>query len=268
MDKDKRFLAAQKELIELKQALNAKDATILGLKHKIWDNDAANKKILADTEIELQGQREKVTRKNEIINNMLVDNNELKIYNRDFKSKVDRLTDEVQNFKAQQQGLKLEHQSQLHRMNRDYQSLRSEHQALKADYQQLQSQVQIPDTYQEDVKLEPESPPRDTPENRRPFSHPYAPRERRMYGPDFRPRRFYPTGTGAVWPRKYGSNASWDLGLCQAHFSYPEVCSHGRACDYRHEPLTRNERSYIQTLVPDGPEFIRMSDHMTHRKEG
>ena len=100
------------------------------------------------------------------------------------------------------------------------------------------------------------------------YAHKYAPQERSTNLADRRKTRFYPEGTGRATPQRYGSNAQWDLGLCLVHFNTPDMCKHGKACDYRHEALTPNERSYIGSLEPEGPEFLVKSDNMTLYKEG
>ncbi|KAF1920759.1 hypothetical protein BDU57DRAFT_534506 [Ampelomyces quisqualis] len=91
------------------------------------------------------------------------------------------------------------------------------------------------------------------------YEHPEAPHMKRTY------RYFvaslpYTTGTGKVWPSRYGSNGHWDLGLCQVHFNTEGDCKFGDQCEYRHDPLTQNERVYITMLKPLGTKFLASSD--------
>jgi hypothetical protein len=90
------------------------------------------------------------------------------------------------------------------------------------------------------------------------YEHPQAPRENKVYK-RFEETRKYAPGTGKVWPSKYGSSAHWDLGLCRVTFDTPQVCMDG-GCEYRHHPLSVNERTYMMFLAPSGPQFLRHSD--------
>jgi hypothetical protein len=90
------------------------------------------------------------------------------------------------------------------------------------------------------------------------YEHPEAPRQNKMYK-RFKESREYAPGTGKVWPSKYGSGGNWDLGLCRVTFDSPHVCVDD-GCEYRHDPLSVNERTYMQFLDPSGPKFLRHSD--------
>jgi hypothetical protein len=90
LSKDEKFLAVQKELISLKEALNGKDATILKTKHKLWENDATSKATLAAAETGLQEHKAKLTQKNKLINQLQIDNTELKTTIRALQAKLSR----------------------------------------------------------------------------------------------------------------------------------------------------------------------------------
>ncbi|CAE7216907.1 hypothetical protein P3342_013087 [Pyrenophora teres f. teres] len=93
------------------------------------------------------------------------------------------------------------------------------------------------------------------------YKHSEAPRKNVKV--DFQrliPSLHYPTGTGKVGPGHYGSNAYWDLGLCQVHFRTPGVCVHGERCEYRHTPLDVDERQYIRFFEKRGPAFLASTD--------
>lgn len=95
--KDKKYLAVQREIVDLKGALNVKDAAILKIKHKLWENDSASKKTVAAGEGELQEQKDKLNQKNQIINQLLLDNNKLKIFDRDLQSRIQRLNTKAES---------------------------------------------------------------------------------------------------------------------------------------------------------------------------
>jgi len=96
------------------------------------------------------------------------------------------------------------------------------------------------------------------------YPHDQAPRENRMFG-GFQASEHYAPGTGKIWPRKYGSGANWDLGLCRIAFDTDKTCIDSR-CEFRHHLLTANERKYIQLLTPFGPNFLRHIDSCTYAK--
>jgi hypothetical protein len=89
------------------------------------------------------------------------------------------------------------------------------------------------------------------------YLHPEAPRENLMYK-HFEESRQYAPGTGKVQPSKYGSGPNWDLGLCHVTFETMAVCEDD-TCEYRHHPLSINERTYMQLLEPDGANFLKRS---------
>jgi hypothetical protein len=99
-----------------------------------------------------------------------------------------------------------------------------------------------------------------------PYGHPEAPRDAKMFR-YFKPEAIdYPSGAGKVWPSRYGSNAAWDLGLCQEYFHTALPCRFGGRCEFRHEPLSNDERVYITFLTPAGPKFLQTSDSFIANK--
>ena len=98
------------------------------------------------------------------------------------------------------------------------------------------------------------------------YGHPEAPRDAKMFR-EFKPEAIdYPFGTGKIRPTKYGSNASWDLGLCQEHFHTDRPCQFGGRCEFRHRRLSNDERVYITFLTPAGPKFLQTSDSFIANK--
>ncbi|KAF2818996.1 hypothetical protein CC86DRAFT_252617, partial [Ophiobolus disseminans] len=91
------------------------------------------------------------------------------------------------------------------------------------------------------------------------YEHPEVPHDNKLYR-NFKANIKYTNGTGKVWPSRYGSNGCWDLGLCQIHFATSSVCRYGSRCEFRHLPLTDDERTYVAKLEPLGSTFLKHSD--------
>ncbi|KAH6616420.1 hypothetical protein C7974DRAFT_416555 [Boeremia exigua] len=87
------------------------------------------------------------------------------------------------------------------------------------------------------------------------FTHPDAPRQNKTFE-DHEEKFKHRLSQGKVWPYKYGSNNYWDLGLCYTHFCTKNVCKTPN-CEYRHSPLTDEERCYIRRLQPVGGKFLQ-----------
>ncbi|KAF2712826.1 hypothetical protein K504DRAFT_212627 [Pleomassaria siparia CBS 279.74] len=87
-------------------------------------------------------------------------------------------------------------------------------------------------------------------------THHEAPRDNALYL-FYQPKNHYEYRDGKVRPSSYGSNESWDLGLCHGHFRLPSPCAYGDECDWRHKPLSQDEKDYIQNcLGRRGREFL------------
>ena len=80
------------------------------------------------------------------------------------------------------------------------------------------------------------------------FEHLDAPRKNTTFQFRFE-KTNYGKGQGKAFPRKYGSNKFWDLGLCQIHFGTKFLCE-VNGCGYRYHVLTDEERRYIRRLQP------------------
>jgi hypothetical protein len=215
----------QKELYELKEALNSKDATFLKTKHKLWADDAASKAALAEVETGRQELKVKLATKNLFINQLQRENNELRSEVRALEAELARGRVDV--------------------LRKSEVETRTEINTVRVCMPAHPSSPQPPPT----TTLRAKSPAR-------------------RADVDIQPRRFYPRGTGRLSPATYGSNASWDLGLCEAHFNSPHECKHGKACEYRHRALAGFERELIERSGTVGRGFLERCAAMTMDKEG
>ena len=68
-------------------------------------------------------------------------------------------------------------------------------------------------------------------------------------------------GDGKVNPAAYGSVHQHDLGLCYCTFKTVFACEMGVKCPWRHHPLSRREKKWIEELAGDkGRRFIDDTD--------
>ncbi|KAF1828935.1 hypothetical protein BDW02DRAFT_584102 [Decorospora gaudefroyi] len=76
------------------------------------------------------------------------------------------------------------------------------------------------------------------------------------------PKQSNKKNAGKLWPKTYGSNEHWDLGLCHVAHNTRGKCTVWD-CQWRHFDLTDDERAYILELQPNGPEFLKWNEKCT-----
>lgn len=68
-------------------------------------------------------------------------------------------------------------------------------------------------------------------------------------------------GDGKVNPSAYGSILQYDLGLCYCTFKTMFECEMGVRCPWRHHPLSKREKQWIEEIARDkGRGFIKDTD--------
>ena len=190
--KDKKYLAVQKGVIELKEALNSKDATILKAKHKLWTTDAASKTTLTAVGTGLQEHKAKLTQKNKMMNQLQHDNNELKVTIRALQAKLARGEEKRRDGERQDTHLQKETQTQKKT--------------------QTQTQTRSPPTYPAPSP----SPP--TTSTTTPRTASPAP-------------RFYPRGTGRLSPQPTAATRAGTSGSAKCtSTARTSASTDGRAC--------------------------------------
>lgn len=68
-------------------------------------------------------------------------------------------------------------------------------------------------------------------------------------------------GDGKVNPSAYGSVLQYDLGLCYCTFKTSFECEMGVRCPWRHHPLSKQEKDWIEDIARDkGRRFLEEAD--------